>query len=173
MLALWQQHLEMDLAHEHFVTELTKGADGPFYQRVWEMMIGSHMLACGFDITCPDKDGRPDFRCVKDGQVTWIEATCITAGQDAALAPEADWICSSGYVPYDNISLRWTNALTAKIKQAEKHRVAGVISAKDSYVVAVNGGLIATANYGLGASQFPSVVEITMAVGPLKFSFDR
>ena len=105
--------------------------------------------------------------------MTWIEATCITAGKDAALAPYADWLCSAGYVPHDNILFRWANALASKLKQAAAHRAAGVIAAEDSYVIAINGGLIATANYGLGVSGYPIVVEITMAVGALQFSFDR
>ena len=173
VLALWQQHLNAGFVHDHFVTELTKGEDGPFFQRIWEMMVGRHMLACGYDVTSPAKDGQPDFRCSKDGHVTWVEAICITAGEDPALAPNADWLRSSGYVPHDNILLRWANALDAKIRQAQAHRAAGAIATKDSYLIAINGGLITAGNYGFGVSRYPFVVEITLAVGALQFSFDR
>ena len=131
------------------------------------------MLACGYDVISPIEDGRPDFRCEKDGHATWIEATCITSGQDSALAPDADWLCSCGYVPLDNILIRWANALDAKIKQAKAHRAAGIVSTNDSYIVAINGDAIAVGNYGFGVSQHPFVVETTMAMGALQFSFDR
>ena len=173
VLGLWEHHLESGFVKDHFVRELTKGEDGPFFQRIWEMMVGRHMLGCGFNVVSPSQDGRPDFRCEKDGCATWVEASCITAGQDPALAPDADWLCSSGHVPLENILLRWANALDAKIKQAKAHRAAGIIAPKDRYIIAINGGLIAAGNYGFGVSRHPFVVETTMAVGALQFSYDR
>jgi len=173
VLSLWTDYLTAGLAQDHFVRELTKGEDGPFFQRIWEMMLGRHLLVCGYEVTSPHQDRHPDFRCVMNGLVLWVEATCITSGQDAALAPDADWLCSSGYVPHDKILLRWTNALNSKIKQAKAQRAAGIIDTGDAYVIAINGGLIAAGNYGFGASRRPFVVEATLAVGELQFSYDR
>lgn len=173
VLNLWQTYLESGLAHEHFVRELPKGEEGAFMQPIWEMMLGRHLLPCGYDVVSPLEEGRPDFRCEKQGRVLWVEATCITEGQDESLASHADWRCSSGYVPHDNILIRWASSLHAKIKQAEIHRGAGVIRPRESYVIAINGGAIATGNYGYGLSQLPYVVECTLAVGGLQFVYDR
>ncbi len=172
-LGLWEHHLAAGFANGHFVRELTKGEDGPFSERVWEMMLGRHLLACGFDVSSPSQPGRPDFRCVRAGAVTWVEATCATPGQDVLLAPDADWLSSGGYVPLDSLFLRWTNALHQKIKQCAAHRRKGIVAPGEGYLIAINGGLIATANYGFGVSRHPFVVEATLAIGPLQHRYDR
>ena len=172
-LDLWEHHFAAGFANGHFVRELTKGEDGPFFERVWEMMLGRHLVQCGYDVISPPEPGRPDFRCAKSGTVTWVEATCATAGRDVALASDADWLRSSGYVPHDNLLLRWTNALQQKIKQCAAHRRAGIVAPGEGYLIVINGGLIATGNWGFGVSQLPFVVEATLAVGALQFSYDR
>ncbi len=173
VLALWEHHLAVGFANGHFVRELTKGVDGPFLQRVWEMMVGRHLVACGYDVSSPTSTGMPDFRCSKGGTVTWVEATCATAGQDASLAPDAEWLLSGGYVPHDKILLRWTNALDQKIKQCAARRRSGSVAAGEGYLIAINGGAVGTANYGFGVSRLPYVVEASLAVGPLQFSYGR
>lgn len=172
-LSLWEHHLAAGFANEHFVRELTKGENGPFFERAWEMMLGRHLVACGFDVSSPSRPGQPDFRCVRAGAVTWVEGTCATSGRDVLLAPDADWLTSSGYVPHDNLLLRWTNALQQKIKQCAAHRRGGIVAPGEGYLIAINGGLIATANYGFGVSRLPFVVEATLAVGALQFRYDR
>ena len=170
---LWEHHLAAGFANEHFVRELTKGLKEAFFQRVWEMMLGRHLVACGYDVLSPADAGMPDYRIIKSGSAAWVEATCAMAGQDPLLAPQAEWLCSSGFVPHDSILLRWTNALSQKIRQAEVRRRSGMIGPRESYVIAINGGAIGTANFGFGASNLPYVVEATLAVGPLRFNYDR
>ena len=173
VLDLWRHYLDSGLAHDHFVRELTKGDNAAFFARIWEMMLGRHLCSCGYGVISPSQEGWPDFRCEKQGRVMWVEATCIAEGDDQSLAPIADWRCSSGYVPHDNILIRWTNSIRTKIEQANTCRSAGVVSSGESYIIAINGGAIAVGNYGFGSSQLPYAVEATLGIGSLQFVYDR
>ena len=136
-------------------------------------MVGVHLMDSGWDVAAPGRDGHPDFRCEQDGSVVWVEATCATPGTDPMLASDADWISKGAYVPLDRILLRWTSAVDAKAKAGLRFRLNGVVGCDEGYVIAVNGALVGTANYGFGVSRLPYSVEATMGVGALQFSFDR
>lgn len=172
LLTLWDFFVREGLATPHFAHELTKGDDVGF-SRVWEMMLGRHLVTCGYAVTVPQPDGFPDFRCERLGKVVWVEATCATAGEDPALAPLAPGFGQTGYIPIDNILLRWTAARDEKMRKGKEYRACGVIGPDEAYVIAINGAAIGAGTWGFGVSRLPHVVEITMAVGPLQYSLSR
>lgn len=173
-LDLWQHHLHAELAGEHFVKEFTSGDDGKFAQRVWEMHLGRHLIACGLSVTFAP-DGKPDFRFVHNGVVVWVEAVSPLPGPDLPQSwlkhDPAPPISEVGTVPHEAILLRWTTAFDAKARQGIKYRKNGVVRKNDAYVIAIDGNQLGKIPATHGLSRLPYIVEATLGVGPLAFRF--
>jgi hypothetical protein len=58
---LLERRAAAGLAGDHFVNELASGSKTKLSQRVWEMLLGQHLVACGHDITTRP-EGEPDYR---------------------------------------------------------------------------------------------------------------
>lgn len=172
VVGLWEQFEAAGLATPHFARELTKGTAESLFHRVWEMMVGLHLLGCGWKVSAPRSDNHPDFRCQRGESVLWVEATCTTAGEDCNLAEEAAWRSAGGPIPFLSLQLRWTASIRAKVEAGRRYRSARVISPGEAYVIAVNGALLSAGDFGFGISRLPFVVESTMAVGPMQLAFD-
>lgn len=174
-LELWQHHLHAKLAGEHFVKELTSGDNGKFSQRVWEMHLGRHLIACGLEVTSAP-EGEPDFRFVYNGVVVWVEAVSPLPGPDLPQSwlkhDPAQRISEVQTVPHEAILLRWTTAFSAKAKQVVKYRENGVVKDNDAYVIAIDGNQLGKISLSHGHSGYPYIVEATLAIGPLALKFD-
>lgn len=166
---LWNGHFAAGLVNKHFVSEFTNGSDPKFFQRVWEMLLGRHLQACGHTITsCPE--GEPDFRFENDGVAIWVEAVSPEPGQDLSCEPPKTGMT----VPHKETLLRWTTAFDAKWKKGIEYRRKGIIKPTDAYVIAIDGSQLGWFPCALGASiQMPYIVEATFAMGPLAFELDN
>lgn len=173
-LELWRHHLNAELAGEHFVKEFTSGDDGKFSQRVWEMHLGRHLIACGLSVTSAP-EGEPDFRFVHNGVVVWVEAVSPLPGPDLPMSwlkhDPAQRISEAFTVPHEAMLLRWTTAFDAKAKQGAKYRKDGVVKDTDAYVIAIDGNQLSKIPLAHGHSRLPYIVEVAMAIGPLAFKF--
>ncbi|NTG64712.1 hypothetical protein [Rhizobium rhizogenes] len=168
-LELWDGHLSAGLANNHFVLELTSGNDSKFFQRVWEMLLARHLLACGHTVSSRP-EGEPDFRFESGGRVVWVEAVSPEPGPDLSRDPPI----TGSKVPHRETLLRWTTAFAAKSKKGLEYRSKSVVKRDDAYVVAIDGSQLGWFPLTHGASQrMPYVVEATFAVGPLAFRVDE
>lgn len=166
--SLWEGHLAAGLANHQFVVELTSGNESKFFQRVWEMLLARHLLACGHSISSRP-DGEPDFLFQSDGIVVWVEAISPEPGPDLSREPPA----TGSPVPHKETLLRWTTAFDAKSKKGLEYRRKNVIGPGDAYVVAIDGSQLGGLPLTHGASQgMPYVVEATLAMGPLALRLD-
>jgi hypothetical protein len=164
---LWSGHLAAGLANKHFVSELTNGSAQKFAQRIWEMLLGRHLIACGCSITSGPK-GEPDFRFERDGVVVWVEAVSPSPGPDLSNDPPS----TGTTVPHQEILLRWTTAFDAKWKKGIEYRRKGVIKGDEAYVIAIDGSQLGWLPLSHGSSRMPYIVEAAFAMGPLAFKID-
>ena len=173
---LWADHLGAGLANFHFVSELTKGSDEKFRQRVWEMSLGRHLRACGHDITTRP-DGWPDYLFEVGGQRVWVEAISPSPGLNLPSHWTTHNLLDQGpecvLVPNEEMLLRWTAAFKAKAEKCDKYRCSGVVKPEDAFVIAIDGSQLSKFPNAHGISQLPFVVECVFAVGPLACQIDR
>lgn len=166
---LWDAHCAAGLANKHFVLELTSGSDAKFAQRVWEMLLARHLMACGHRITSRP-EGEPDFRFEHGGRTIWVEAISPEPGPDLPCGLPV----SGAVVPHSERLLRWTAALAAKSRKGVEYRRKNVVKAEDAYVIAIDGGQLGWLPLTHGASRFlPYVAEASLAMGPLAFRVDE
>lgn len=170
---LWEKYLALGLPNAHFVSEICVGKNETIAQRVWEMMLAAHFSALGFTMTSPD-DG-PDLRIEHDGRVVWIEAICPTAVgiPEQWMRPLDAGEFAVGDVPHNEILLRWTAAIKEKSEKLAKYREKGIVRAEDSFVIAVNGGLLGRMPLNEGISQMPYAFEAVYPAGPTTLEIDR
>ncbi len=173
---LWERHAAAGLAGDHFVNELTSGSKTKFSQRVWEMLLGQHLIACGHDITT-HPEGEPDYRFLLDNQVVWVEAISPTPGQELPL----DWTThvlpqvnkfEVQTFPHEEMLLRWTAAFKDKAGKCDEYRAKGVVKPADAFVIAIDGSQLAKMPVAHGISQVPFAVETVFPVGPLGMEID-
>lgn len=167
VIDLWKHYLRLGLPSDHFVNEFTNGKRATFFQRHWEMLLARHLDAQGHRLTSPAHG--PDFRFTLDGRVIWVEA----------ISPEprnvpVDWLeppppnsSSCGWVPHDEIALRWTAAFKTKWDKLCDYQRKGIVGEDDAYVIAISGAQLSSISFDHGASRFPLAVEIVFPIGPL------
>ena len=167
-LELWSGHFAAGLANKHFVTELTSGNDAKFAQRVWEMLLARHLMACGHAINSRP-EGEPDFRFEYAGQVVWVEAVSPEPGPDLSCALPV----TGTIVQHRETLLRWTTAFSSKSNKGLEYRRKNVVKPADAYVIAIDGSQLGWSPLTHGASQrMPYIVEATFAVGPFALRID-
>ncbi|MGY3396466.1 hypothetical protein ACVWW6_009057 [Bradyrhizobium sp. USDA 3311] len=173
VIRLWQNHLAHGLANAHFVKEFTNGKQQTFSQRLWEMLLGAHLIAQGFDLHSPEHG--PDFRFESGGLTIWIEAV---SPEPKGLPP--DWMrdpkpgeFQTGTVPHDQILLRWTAAFKEKAEKLARYRKDGIVKDGEAYVIAIGGAQLGMMPLDHGISRLPYVVEAVLPVGPLAFAVDH
>ena len=165
VLDLWDHFTQWRLAKGNFVADLISGDDTKLFQRLWEMVLASHLTEQGFDIR--SNDPGPDFSFEIDGKKVWIEAT---APEPIGLSEK--WLSQRGAnrVPDEQILLRWTNALSVKKEKFLEYRRKGIVQNNDICVIAINGHLLGEPR---GISQLPYAVEAVFPTGPLAVSFNK
>lgn len=154
---------------------LTIGRDEEMWQRIWEVLLGTYLVDCGFEPKSP-RDS-PDFLIQNLGRSIWLEAVCPTP---RGLPDE--WVNGSfGGVtsfPTTALLLRWTQSIEEKKEKLEGnsrikgYRRRGIVGNDDIYIIALNSGQLGLFPSEDGVSQMPLAVEATLGVGPLQVTVD-
>jgi len=167
VMQLWDRYRDLQLPNDDFVAELTSGKKPSQFQRVWEMMVARHLDAQGHKLVCLGRG--PDFRFEHAGVTVWVEA----------IAPEPrglpdDWLTGPspgefrvGYVPHDEVLLRWTAAFKEKWQKLQGYQNKGIVGPGDGYVIAISGVQLGSIPMDHGISRLPLAVETVFPVGPL------
>ena len=173
VLMAWEKFLSLDLASEHFVTELTSGSKAKLLQRVWEMMVARHLDGLGHKITTAAKG--PDFKFEHEGRSYWVE--CVSpepmgVPEDYLEGPNPGEF-KVGDVPHEEVRRRWITAVDEKAKKLKKYRSDGIVGDQDGYVIAVNGCQLGALPIHHGLSQLPYAVEAVYPAGPITVPVDK
>jgi hypothetical protein len=152
------------LADPHF----REDARNHFVQRFWEMYLAVTLLENGFHLQRYGNEG-PEFYASLDKRRIWFEAIAPGAGTGPDHVPELV-PGTAGYIPTEKILLRFTHALAEKRSRFETALAKGIISAEDSYVLAINCREIPHARYG---TDIPYFIQAFLPIGPLTFAFDK
>lgn len=171
--ALWADYQQLDIGDlGHFVAEFTSGDDEKFWQRMWEMQLGSRLLRLGHSTKSPAHG--PDYRVEHGGRAVWIEAISPSPKglpEDWRSFPAPGTI-KAFKTPNTEILLKWTGALKEKRSKFQGYARAGITGPQDACVIAINGAQLTTfwsADYGI--SQMPWAVETVFPIGPLQAVF--
>jgi hypothetical protein len=146
-------------ADDNFGSELTIQFGSCF----WEMYVGCAMLSRGFDLLRRSERpaGGPDLCILDAGRQVWVEAVAPRPGTGADAVPA---MRKSGWVPEDQIVLRYRSAVEDKYRKRSKYVETGMISADDPFLVAVNGFQI---SHGTNAfpDEIPYAVQSVLPLG--------
>lgn len=173
VLLAWEKFLALNLASEHFVTELLSGNKAKILQRVWEMMVARHLDALGFKITTAAKG--PDFRFEHEGRVYWIEAVSpepMGVPDDYLKFPKPGEF-KVGDVPHEEVRRRWITAIDEKAKKLKTYRAKNIVGGNDAYIIAVNGCQLGALPIDHGISGLPYAVEAVYPAGPVSIPVER
>lgn len=192
LISLYQVYNAWNLKDTKFDIDFTDGRDEHFYSYIWEMLLAAHLKSIGIEIESSDEG--PDFKVNLNGQTTWIEAICPS--------PEGiprQWLEPRSIrenprvfnVPHQEMLLRWTSSLKEKKekllgravidKKSNKKKwipgylEKGIVSATDSYVIAISSSRLGfgTDLLHYGISQLPFAVEAAFPVGPIEIVFNK
>ena len=165
---VWADYRKLDVDDlDLVVSQLTNDDDEQFWQRLWELQLGSHLVRLGHATTSPAKG--PDFRFVAGDLTVWVEATSpAPRGIPAAWFAFPETGISTSYeTPNDEMLLRWTGAFSEKRRKFEGYAGDGTTAPGDACVIAINGGQLSGFwPTPCGVSQMPWAVEIVFPVGP-------
>jgi hypothetical protein len=147
-----------------------------FLQRFWEMYLWAAFQYRGFKIIKQNKrnDEHPDL-CLKVADHTvWIEAIAPNAGTTYDRVPDIPYCKNLDEpeafdIPTEKIILRYTNALSEKLKQYKRFCKKGIVKPTDIYIIAINGYNIPHAQYG---SDIPFHIKAFLPFGNLTVSID-
>lgn len=156
-----------------FHADLNSGDESQFFQQLWEMVLGCHLLDLGLSVSAPERNA-PDFLIAHEGLRIWVEAVCPTPTgiPEEVLRPPSggtqviEW-------PSKEILLRWTAAIREKRRKLELYRTQGVVGPLDRYVIAVNGCQLGASVWAEGISGWPWAAEAALAVGPIQVTINR
>ena len=172
---LWADYRRLDVDDlDHVVSQLTNADDEQFWQRLWELQLGSHLLRLGRKTHSPAKG--PDFRFDADGLTVWVEAVSPTPRgiPEAWFSFPATGAGTSYNTPNEEMLLRWTAAFLEKRRKFASYARDGITAPRDACVVAINGGQLSGFwSTPCGVSQMPWAVEVVFPVGPRQAEFSR
>lgn len=159
---LWERF--KPYAEPAFRDELSRA----FHQRFWEMYLGCGLLNAGLVPELKPPRG-PDFKIQTCSHVIWIEAVVPMAGTGADAVPaytDSDF----KKVPVERMLLRLRSAIEDKYNKIVRYLKTGIVSADDSIIIAVNGGLIP---HSILESDPPRILSALFPVGKRFGVFDR
>ncbi len=159
---LWRDY--QPYSDSHFLSD----AMNHFHQRFWEMYLCVTMRQRGFDIEKNGNEG-PEFSIIIDGKKFWFEAIAPGAGMTDDRVPEID-LGEPSSVPVEKLLMRYTAALSEKLRKYQSYRVKGIISENDGYIVAINSNKIPHAYFGsilpYHVQAFLPFGDFTVAINP-------
>jgi hypothetical protein len=163
---LWDRYFSF--ADEHFLTEIRRD----FHARFWEMYLTCALIEAAatgsYRVSCP-KPG-PDNLIERDGRRIWVEAVTATPGNPSkpdSLVARIDGQMS--IVPADKIVLRYSNAIAEKYAKYRGYLDSGIVDAKDSFVVAVNGWSL---DYSWASGELPRFLKAIFPLGAMGYAID-
>ena len=159
---LWQDY--EPYCDKNFLSD----AKNHFHQRFWEMYLCVTMLKRGFTIEKWGSEG-PEFNIVLGDRKVWFEAIAPSAGNGDDHVPALDFNQTNS-VPIEKVLMRYTAALSEKLRKYQCYRAKGIISENDGYVVAINSKKIPCANFGsvlpYHVQAFLPFGDFTVAINP-------
>jgi hypothetical protein len=149
-------------------TNFLSDARNHFHQRFWEMYLCVTMLKRGFVIEKSGSEG-PEFSITIEGKKFWFEAIAPETGTTDDRVPDFDFEQTSS-VPTEKVLMRYTAALSEKLRKYQGYRAKGIISENDGYIVAINSNKIPYAYFGsilpYHVQAFLPFGDFTVAVNP-------
>ena len=168
---LWSEYYPY--ADANFLTEVRSN----FHARFWEMYLTcallQHQRKQGYSVSCPKRknSGGPDILIELDNIRIWIEA--VTATDGAPGLPDSIVESMPGQVhsvPEEKIILRYANAIAEKHRKYTDYRAKGIVSEKDSYIIAVNGWPL---SYRWADAEMPRFLKSVFPFGHLEVVIDK
>jgi len=161
---LWQRY--EPYADSHFLVEIGQN----FHERYWEMALAVELMDQSLTLV-PRGDRSnegPDLCVAGSATRVWIEAVAPGpgTGPDAVDFSETE----GGWVPSENIILRYQSAVADKLKKLRIYSERGLMSDSDRTVIAVYGRKIPAAVWG---DRIPYPVQAVLPIGPLGVTIDR
>lgn len=174
LASVCQSFVDSGLADPKFATELTSGSDAKFWSCVSEALLAQRLKGKTFPDRSKPGQG-PDLLVLHGDRKVWIEVIC-----PEPVGLPASWTNiepgTVGDFPHQAILLRWTSAIKEKAEKllgspnrnAKGYLASGIVSAHDSYVIAVNGCRLRHGPFSalFGISQFPFAAEAVFPIGP-------
>ncbi len=148
-----------------------------FHQRTWELYLWHVLKMYGHD---PQKSGPkgPDMWFNLDHTKIWVEAVAPGQGIGPDAVPSMRTLgemIDAGEepvfqdVPEAQILLRFTQAISDKLKKYEDYCSAGIIDPEDGYIIAINGREAMAYRSDI---EIPFAIKATMGLGSLAVLFD-
>lgn len=109
-----------------------------FYQRWWEMYLGTKLLEYGLNINTSISDIGPDFKVCIGDETYWIEAVAPELGEENSKdrLPEMEMGVHS--LPREKFLLRISNAIDNKINKFKKYLEKGLVKEQDKLIIAIS-----------------------------------
>jgi hypothetical protein len=144
-------------------------AKAHFQQRFWEMYLWVSLYKYGLNPEKTSSSG-PEFSIDIGGKRFWVEAICPTAGEtvDAVPAEKPGEVFG---VPVDKILLRFTGAMSAKLKKRHHDLLMQRIKPTDGYILAINSRAMPTSAWMGG--EIPFVLKACFPIGNLALLIDK
>ena len=134
-----------------------------FHQRFWEMYLCVTMLKRGFVIEQAGGEG-PEFSTTIGERKVWFEAIAplVGSGPDRVLKLEMGKL---NWPSPEPVLMRYTAALSEKLRKYQECRAKGIVSERDGYVVAINANKIPNACFVSLLSLLPYYVQAFLPFG--------
>jgi hypothetical protein len=142
-----------------------------FDRRYWEMEVASVLLQQGFQLV-PRRERPaegPDLLVREPSGRVWIEVTAPGPGRGPDAVPLHE-LGKARYVPEEQITLRFCNALCEKLGLLKKWVDHGIVQAEDAFVIALNGAGVPDA---WPDSYPPRIARAVFPFGSWYVSIDR
>lgn len=152
-------------ADTHFLDEFGCGELGKFAARIWESMLYSRFKALGWNVT--GADAGPDFQLETPQGSVLVEAVTAGPGNPDGSGLPKQWqeraVGVATEVPIDRMLLRWTNALSEKLRKHLKDVECAQASPSVPFVIAINSCLLGADEHGI--SGLPLAVMAVLPFG--------
>ncbi len=164
--SLWERY--EPFADAQFQTEITF----TFHRRYWEMYLACSLMEHGFELVPKVKEKGPDICLQLNKSRVWIEAVAPGGGQgpdaitNRELKPgKIEWFS----IPEEKIILRYTSSIKEKHQKYTAYLKDGIISAKEPYIIAINGRRIP---YSIVDDDVPQIVKAVLPFGQYAVTVD-
>ncbi|ENN8395987.1 hypothetical protein ACAX60_004633 [Serratia marcescens] len=168
---------ELELNDNHFESEILSKDKYKYEQRMSEIIFSNRLEREGYSIQ--SNESGPDFKAVKNGNITWFEVITPTPDNELleqfedrsyALNPTHE----GNSMRERNTLLKMTSAVQAKYKKIHGYINKGIIKENEAVIIVVNDSLLfplssrmigLSCDIAKGCSGLPLVVEALLGVG--------